>query len=45
MAIGLYEISVASYLQIVDAVKGILARGQAHFAETGLDAAEIVETP
>ena len=44
MAISLYEISVASYLQTLDAVKGFLAKGLSHCNENGLDPAEIVET-
>lgn len=30
MAISLYETSVASYLQVLDAISGVLARGAAH---------------
>ena len=44
MALSLYDISVASYLQTLRAVSGFLAKGRTHFeaSETPLD--EIVET-
>jgi len=44
MALTLYDISVASYLQTLDAVKGFLARGLSHCSEAGVNPAEIVET-
>jgi hypothetical protein len=44
MAISLYDATVASYLQILSAVSGVLDKGLAHCRETGLDPAEIVET-
>ena len=43
MAISLYDISVASYLQTLDAVSGFLAIGLKHFTETGVNPDEIVE--
>lgn len=44
MAISLYDISVASYLQTVGAFAGILDKGSAHFAEQGIDPDGIVQT-
>ena len=44
MAISLYDLSVASYLQTLGAVAAFLERGRAHFTEKGTDLAEIVET-
>ncbi len=43
MAISLYDISVTSYLQTLDAVGGFLAKALAHFRDTGTDPEEIVE--
>ena len=42
MAISLYDVSVASYLQTLGAVSGFLAKGQAHFEVNGVDPATIV---
>jgi hypothetical protein len=44
MSISLYDISVASYLQILGGVSGYMARGRAHCEENGIDLSEIVET-
>lgn len=44
MSISLYDISVASYLQILGGVSGYMARGRAHCEENGIDLAGIVET-
>jgi hypothetical protein len=44
MAISLYDATVASYLQTLGAVSGILDRGLAHCAETGADPAALVAT-
>jgi len=44
MAIALYDLSVASYLQTLGAVVGFLEKGRAHFAANGVDLDEIVET-
>ena len=44
MAISLYDISVASYLQTLGAISGVLDRGAKHFAERGIDPESIVET-
>jgi hypothetical protein len=44
MAISLYDISVATYLQQLGAVSSVLAKGAEYAAENKLDLAEIVET-
>jgi hypothetical protein len=44
MAIALYDLSVASYLQTLGAVVGFLEKGRAHFAANEVDLDEIVET-
>lgn len=44
MAISLYDISVANYLQSLAAVSGFLDRGLAYFRENNVDPEQIVET-
>ncbi len=44
MAIALYDLSVANYLQTLGGVEGFLERGLAHFKEKGIDPEEVVET-
>ena len=44
MSMSLYDLSVASFLQTVGAVAGVLERGLAHFTEKNTDLNEIVET-
>jgi len=44
MSISFYELSVGSYLQILDAAAGVLDKGASHAAEAGLDLQEIVMT-
>ena len=44
MAISLYDASVTSYLQTLDAVSGLLDRGLAHCRANNIDAEEIVGT-
>ena len=44
MAIALYDLSVANYLQTLGAVIGFLEKGLAHFTTTHVDLDEIVET-
>ncbi|MGH6840098.1 MAG: DUF1993 domain-containing protein [Methylocella sp.] len=44
MAISLYEGSVVSYLQTLNAVSGFLDRGRSHFRDNNIDPEEIVET-
>jgi hypothetical protein len=44
MAISLYDISVASYLQTLGAVSGFLAKGREHCAKSGVDLHQVVET-
>jgi hypothetical protein len=43
MAIGLYDLSVGSFLQTLGGVAGFLDRGLAHFADNNVDPGEIVE--
>ena len=44
MAIALYDLSVANYLQTLGAVVGFLEKGLAHFTTNHVDLDEIVET-
>ena len=44
MTISLYDISIASSLQVVGAVQHFLAKGKAHCEENGIDLNEVVET-
>jgi hypothetical protein len=44
MAISLYDLSVASYLQTLTGVAGYLDRALGHFQDNGVDPDEIVET-
>ena len=44
MAISLYDVSVASYLQTLGAVSGFLDKGLAHATANGIDPATIVST-
>jgi hypothetical protein len=44
MAIDLYDLSVASYLQTLGGVVGYLDRGLAHCRDTNIDPEEVVET-
>jgi hypothetical protein len=44
MAISLYDVSVASYLQTLGAVSGFLAKGREHCTKSGIDLKEVVET-
>ncbi|HEY5072148.1 MAG TPA: DUF1993 domain-containing protein [Caulobacteraceae bacterium] len=44
MAVSLYDLSVASFLQTLGGVAGFLDRGLAHCADNAIDPAEIVET-
>jgi hypothetical protein len=44
MAISLYEGSVASYLQTLNAVSGFLAKGRSHCQDNNIDLEEIVDT-
>ena len=43
MALSLYDSFVPSYLQIVGAVEGFLAKGAAHFKEKGIDPNSVVD--
>ncbi|MFN2288529.1 MAG: DUF1993 family protein [Chromatocurvus sp.] len=44
MAISLYDVSVASFQQVLGAVDGFLEKGETHCKEKGIDPEEIVET-
>ena len=44
MAVDLYDLTVASYLQTLGGVTGFLERGLAHCRDNNLDPEEIVET-
>jgi hypothetical protein len=44
MAISFYDVSVASYLQILGAVSGFLAKGREHCTKNGIDLKDVVET-
>jgi hypothetical protein len=44
MAITFYEASVANYLQTLNALSGVLAKGASHCQEKGIDPESIVET-
>lgn len=44
MAISLYDISVANYLQVLDSMTGVLDKGAELAKADGLDLAELVET-
>ena len=44
MAVDLYDLTVASYLQTLGGVAGFMERGLAHCRDNGLDPDEIVET-
>lgn len=44
MAISFYDVSVASYLQILGAVSGFLAKGREHCEKSGIDLKQVVET-
>ena len=44
MSLSFHAASVGSYLQVLDALAGVLAKGASHAAEAGLDPQEIVMT-
>ena len=44
MAISLYDVSVATYLQVLGSVSGFLAKGREHCEKSGIDLKEVVET-
>ena len=44
MAISLYDVSVASFLQVLGGVAGFLEKGRAHCQAKGIDLNEVVET-
>ena len=44
MAISFYDLSVGTYLRILDAVDGVLDKGRAHCQENGIDLDSVVQT-
>lgn len=44
MSISLYDVSVGTYLQIVEAAAGVLERGAAHCQDNGIDLADVIAT-
>jgi hypothetical protein len=44
VTISFHDASVGSYLQVLDAVAGVLDKGASHAAEAGLDLQEVVMT-
>jgi hypothetical protein len=44
MAISLYDVSVGTYLQILGAASGFLAKGREHCEKNGIDLKQVVET-
>lgn len=44
MSISFHDASVGSYLQVLEAVSGVLDKGASHAAESGLDLQEVVMT-
>ncbi len=44
MSISFYDLSVVSFLQVLDAVDGFLEKGRTHLTENGIDLQEVVET-
>ena len=43
MAVSLYDLSVATYLQVLPAVEGFLKKGQEHFAANKTDADAVLD--
>jgi len=44
MSVSLYDVSVATYLQLLDAVSGFLTKGREHCEKNGVDLGSVVET-
>lgn len=44
MSLSLYDVSVASYLQVLHATAGVLEKGKAHCEEAGTDMEDVVES-
>jgi hypothetical protein len=44
MSISFYDLTVGSYVQIVEAAVGVLQKGADHFASQGVDLSEVVES-
>ena len=43
MAVSLFDVSAASYLQVLNATAGVLEKGRSHFATNGTNLSDIVE--
>ena len=44
MSVSLYDVSAASYLQVLNAVAGVLEKGKTHCEENGIGLDEVVST-
>lgn len=44
MAVSLYDVSVASFQQVLGAVEGFMQKGEEHCREQGIDLAEVVDS-
>ena len=44
MPLSFYDVSVASYLQILGSASAFLGKAREHFAKNGVDLKEIVDT-
>jgi hypothetical protein len=44
MALSFYDVSIGSYLQILGAASGYLAKGREHCEKNGIDLKQVVET-
>jgi hypothetical protein len=44
MSVSFYDLTIGSYVQILEAAVGFLQKGADHFADEGIDLAEIVQT-
>jgi len=44
MAVSLYDVSVASYVQMLTAMEGVLEKGRSHLVENGQDLDDLVAT-
>lgn len=44
MSVSFYDLTIGSYVQILEGLVGVLQKGADHFGANGIDPAEIVET-
>jgi hypothetical protein len=44
MSVSFYDLTIGSYVQIIEAMNGVLQKGADHCAAKGIDPAELVET-